>query len=115
MIDWYRKRRPQSLPLDEETEGPLNLENILYDPTQKPDEVYTRSLVWTALAEALDDLPEEQRQVFVMHELEGKSFEEISEITGEPVNTLLSRKRYAVLFLRDQLRELYEEVQQLDG
>ena len=113
IIDWYRKRRPQSLPLDEENEGPLNLENILFDPAQNPDEVYTRSLVWTSLTNALDDLPEEQRQVFVMHELEGKSFREIAEITGEPVNTLLSRKRYAVLFLREQLRELYDELQNL--
>ncbi len=61
------------------------------------------------LAEALDELPEEQKQVFVMHELEGKSFKEIAEITGEPQNTLLSRKRYAVLYLREQLKELYDE------
>ena len=88
---------------------PLNLEDILYDPTQNPDRVFERSLVWTELAEALDELPEEQKQVFVMHELEGKSFKEIAEITGEPVNTLLSRKRYAVLYLREQLKELYDE------
>ena len=61
VIDWYRKRRPQSLPFDEENEGPLNLENILFDPTQNPDEVYARSLVWTELTDALDELPEEQR------------------------------------------------------
>jgi RNA polymerase sigma factor (sigma-70 family) len=114
VIDWYRKRRPQSLPPDDENDGPLNLENILFDPAQQPDEVYARSLVWTSLAEALDDLPEEQRQVFVMHELEGKSFKEIAEITGEPMGTLLSRKRYAVLFLRQQLRGLYEELENLE-
>jgi|ERR1041385_1650761 RNA polymerase sigma factor (sigma-70 family) len=113
VIDWYRKRRPQSLPFDEENEGPLNLENILFDPTQNPDEVYARSLVWTELTDALDELPEEQRQVFVMHELEGKNFKEIAEITGESINTLLSRKRYAVLFLREQLKELYDELQNL--
>jgi DNA-directed RNA polymerase specialized sigma24 family protein len=61
----------------------------------------------------LDDLPDKQREVFVMHELEGKSFKEIAELTGEPVNTLLSRKRYAVLFLRERLYELYEETQNL--
>ncbi|MBI5464881.1 MAG: RNA polymerase sigma factor, partial [Ignavibacteriales bacterium] len=70
---------------------------------------YARSLVWTELAEALDELPEEQKQVFILHELEGKSFKEIAEITGEPQNTLLSRKRYAVLYLREQLQELYDE------
>ena len=113
IIDWYRKRRPEQLPPREETEGPLNLEEILFDPAQKPDEVYARSLFWTELADALEELPEKQRQVFVMHELEGKSFKEIAEITGEPLNTLLSRKRYAVLFLREQLRELYDELQNL--
>jgi len=110
VIDWYRKKRPESLPRDANDPSlPLNLEDILHDPTQNPDRVFERSLVWTELAEALDELPEEQKQVFVMHELEGKSFKEIAEITGEPVNTLLSRKRYAVLYLREQLKELYDE------
>lgn len=110
VIDWYRKKRPESLPRDSNDPSlPLNLEDILYDPTQNPDRVFERSLVWTELAEALDELPEEQKQVFVMHELEGKSFKEIAEITGEPQNTLLSRKRYAVLYLREQLKELYDE------
>jgi RNA polymerase sigma factor (sigma-70 family) len=87
----------------------LNLEDILYDPSQNPDVLYARSLLWTELVDALDDLPDEQRDVFVMHELEGKSFKEIAEITGEPVNTLLSRKRYAVLYLREALQELYDD------
>lgn len=110
IIDWYRKRKPSGPDLeDEETGEQLNLEDILFDPTQIPDEVYARSLVWTELAEALDELPEEQRDVFVMHELEGRSFKEIAEITGEPINTLLSRKRYAVFHLRESLQELYNE------
>lgn len=110
IIDWYRKRRPESLPADNENPAlPLNLEEILFDPNENPDQAYARSLVWTELAEALDDLPEEQRQVFVMHELEGKTFKEIVEITGEPLSTLLSRKRYAVLSLREALQELYNE------
>lgn len=110
IIDWYRKRRPESLPANDENPAlPLNLEEILFDPHENPDQVYARSLVWTELAEALDDLPEEQRTVFVMHELEGKSFKEIAEITGEPLSTLLSRKRYAVLSLREALQELYNE------
>jgi RNA polymerase sigma factor (sigma-70 family) len=109
IIDWYRKRKPEPLTKDLNDEGPLNLEDILFDPAQNADDVYANSLVWTELADALDELPAEQREVFVMHELEGKSFKEIAEITGESVNTLLSRKRYAVLFLREKLRELYEE------
>ena len=114
IIDWYRKRRPDSLPAaNDDPSAPLNLEEILFDPRQNPDRVYARSLVGTELSEALDELPDEQREVFVMHELEGRSFKEIAEITGEPLNTLLSRKRYAVLFLREQLQELYEETENL--
>ena len=110
VIDWYRKRKPESLPASaDDPSMPLNLDQILYDPTQNPDRVYSRSLVWTELADALDELPDEQRDVFVMHELEGKSFKEIGRITREPINTLLSRKRYAVLFLRERLQELYNE------
>jgi RNA polymerase sigma factor (sigma-70 family) len=108
IIDWYRRRKPESFrQRTDETNLPLNLEDILYDPGQNPDVLYARSLVWTELADALDDLPDEQREVFVMHELEGKSFKEIAEITGEPINTLLSRKRYAILYLREALQELY--------
>jgi len=111
IIDWYRKKRPEPMPENfGDRDAPLNLEDILFDPRENPDRVYARSLVWTELADALDELPEEQRDVFVMHELEGKSFKEIAEITGEPLNTLLSRKRYAVLHLRERLQELYEEL-----
>ena len=110
IIDWYRKQKPVTLTSDGNEDGTaLTLEDILFDPKENPDEVYARSLVWTELADALDELPEEQRVVFVMHELEGRSFKEIAELTGEPVNTLLSRKRYAVLFLREKLQELYDE------
>jgi RNA polymerase sigma factor (sigma-70 family) len=104
ITDWYRKRRHESLPQDDDG-LPLNL----FDPTDMPDKVYERSLVWTQLVEALDELPEKQRMVFVLHELEGKSFNEIAEVTGDSVNTLFSRKRYAVLFLRERLQELYNE------
>ena len=110
IIDWYRKRKPESFRQQADDSAlPLNLEDILYDPGQNPDVLYARSLVWTELTDALEDLPDEQRDVFVMHELEGKSFKEIAELTGEPVNTLLSRKRYAVLYLREALQELYDD------
>ncbi|MFZ1979040.1 MAG: RNA polymerase sigma factor [Bacteroidota bacterium] len=110
IIDWYRKRKPEAFrQREDENSMPLNLEDILYDPGHNPDVLYARSLLWTELADALDELPDEQREVFVMHELEGKSFNEIAEITGEPVNTLLSRKRYAVLFLREALQEIYND------
>ncbi len=114
IIDWYRRQKPGGPTIeDEETGAPLNLEDILYDPSQNPDEVYARSLVWTELADALEELPEEQREVFVMHELEGRSFKEMAEMTGEGINTLLSRKRYAVLHLRENLQELYDDFQNL--
>lgn len=121
IIDWYRKRKPQALTAQrsessnhqDDSSGPLNLEDILFDPAENPDQLYARSLVWTQLADALDELPEQQREVFAMHELEGKSFKEIADITGESINTLLSRKHYAILFLRERLRELYGEMQNL--
>ena len=118
IIDWYRKRKPESFRQREDDSTrtqnlPLNLEDILFDPGQNPDVLYERSMLWTELADALDDLPDEQRDVFVMHELEGKSFKEIAEITGEPMNTLLSRKRYAVLYLREALQELYDDFQNI--
>ena len=110
IIDWYRKRKPESFrQREDESTLPLNLEDILFDPGQNPDVLYERSLLWTELADALEDLPDEQRDVFIMHELEGKSFKEIAEITGEPINTLLSRKRYAVLYLREALQEIYDD------
>jgi RNA polymerase sigma factor (sigma-70 family) len=74
-----------------------------------PDRLFARSVVWSELSDALEDLPEDQREVFVLHELEGKSFKEIAAETGEPMNTLLSRKRYAVLALRERLQDLYDE------
>lgn len=114
IIDWYRKKRPEPLPQSgSDPDAPLNLEDILFDPTQNPDQVYARSLVWTELADALDELPEEQRDVFILHELEGKSFKEMAEESGVPLNTLLSRKRYAVLHLRDRLHQLYQDLDHL--
>jgi len=110
IVDWYRRRRPEIVPLHAPEGGGLStLEEILFDSDRDPDMLYSRSLVWTELADALDDLPEDQREVFVLHELEGRSFKEIADLTGEPMNTLLSRKRYAVLYLRERLRELYDE------
>jgi len=109
IIDWYRRRRDTITLGTRDEDGPLTLEEVLFDVEQDPNKLYEQSIVWTELEDALDDLPEVQREVFVLHELEGRSFKEIAEITGEPINTLLSRKRYAVLYLRERLQELYEE------
>jgi RNA polymerase sigma factor (sigma-70 family) len=113
IIDRYRKRKPESLdkhfhtPEDDES---LSLTDILTDAQDSPEDMYTRELIWTQLAAALEELPVEQRQVFVWHELEGKSFKEIAEMTGATVNTLLSRKRYAVLYLRKRLQDAYNDL-----
>src|ERR1700743_2126483 len=113
IIDRYRKRQPESLDRllesPEEEEGP-DLARILLDKSQDPEASSLRNLFWKALQQALEELPEEQRAVFVWNELADLSFTEIAEITGENVNTLLSRKRYAVLHLRERLLTLYNEI-----
>jgi RNA polymerase sigma factor (sigma-70 family) len=109
IIDWYRKRRPERLTQPSgESSSPENAE-LLFDRTNDPNVLYSRSLLWDAVEDALDELPEEQREVFMMHEFEGMSFREISEVTGINMNTLLARKRYAVLSLRQKLQSLYDE------
>jgi RNA polymerase sigma factor (sigma-70 family) len=114
IIDLYRKRKPESFSSlrssNDEANAPLLLEDSLFDPADSPEEIYARSLFREALADALEELPVAQREVFVMHELEGKSFREMSEETGVSVATLLSRKRYAVAWLREELRDLYDEL-----
>ena len=113
ITDRQRKKRPEALEdvfADEEGEDGLNWSELLFDSTDNPEKDYLRSLFWDELNAALNELPEEQRQVFILYELEGLSYKEIAEQTGEPVNTLLSRKRYAVLHLRDRLRVLKDEL-----
>lgn len=113
VIDWYRKKKPERLErrsvFDDEDETSFYPEDLLFDGNDTPDEQYARNMVWDQLYAALGELPEEQREVFIMQELDGMSFKDISAITGEPVNTLISRKRYAVLHLRERLKELYDE------
>jgi RNA polymerase sigma factor (sigma-70 family) len=111
IIDWYRKKKPDSIPVESPDDDlRLGLSDLLLDPRQNPDDVYSRTILWDAFEDALEDLPDNQREVFVLNEFEGRSFKEIASLTGEPVNTLLSRKRYAVLYLREQLQELYDEL-----
>lgn len=111
IIDWYRKRRPADRALEEVVDdGSLTLGDVLPSEAEGPDAGYDREVIADQLTEALEELPPNQREVFVMHEIEGRSFNEIREITGEPLNTLLSRKRYAVLYLRRRLEDLYREI-----
>lgn len=114
ITDLYRKKKTVSFSqfdtgADDE-EGSLNFEDYIPDLTDLPDAVLTREMVWEVLDEGLSELPEEQRDVFKMHEFEEMSFNEIAELTGEGVNTLISRKRYAILHLRKKLGALYDEI-----
>ena len=84
----------------------LRIEDLLPSPDAGPEALYVRSVLLDALELAIDELPEEQRDVFVAHELEGRSFKEMAAATGVSVNTLLSRKRYAVLHLRERLQSI---------
>ena len=114
IIDRYRKLRTPSFSEIENVRGddeaPLLLADIIGDTSSSPDDVYTRELIWESIEEVLAELPKSQREVFVWHELEDLSFREMSERTGESINTLLSRKRYAVNYLRKRLQNLYNEI-----
>ena len=112
ITDLFRKRRPESFSdaaVEDEDGELLQIEDLLPSPDDGPEALYARNLLFDELELAVDELPEEQREVFVAHELEGRSFKEMSAETGVSVNTLLSRKRYAVLHLREQLQDVYDE------
>lgn len=119
IIDWYRKRKTDSMDMtaayDDEEEGYFNsLAALATDNQDNPDALYERQMIWETMYQALNELPAEQREVFILHELENKSFNEIAEITGAPLNTLLSRKRYAVLHLRERMQGLYDNLLEND-
>jgi RNA polymerase sigma factor (sigma-70 family) len=113
IIDRFRKSRPEvssSTSAESGDEGERrSIEDLLPSPDAGPEAEFARGLLIEALDEALDELPDDQREVFVAHEIEGRSFKEISAETGVSINTLLSRKHYAVLFLRERLYEFYQE------
>ncbi|MGA8199123.1 MAG: sigma-70 family RNA polymerase sigma factor [Candidatus Sulfotelmatobacter sp.] len=113
ITDRFRKRSREALrnePSSVADDGEeLLLEELLPSPDAGPDAAYARSVLLEELDEALDELPAEQREVFVAHELMGYSFKELAEQTGVSVNTLLSRKHYAVLHLRERLQAIYDE------
>ena len=116
IIDLFRKRRTD--PLRAETTvvdngESLNLEDLLPSPDSGPEAAFARNLLFAELDRALEELPEEQRAVFIAHELEGRSFRELAAETGIGVNTLLSRKHYAVIHLRRRLRTIYAEFMKL--
>jgi RNA polymerase sigma factor (sigma-70 family) len=112
ITDLFRKKKPESFTdfavADDKGEL-LQLEDLLPSPHAGPDALYARSVLLEELELALGELPVEQREVFMKHEIEGRSFKEMAAESGVSVNTLLARKRYAVLHLREQLRSIYNE------
>lgn len=112
IIDGFRKKKPEPLAdlnVESEEGEMLSIEEFLPSPDTGPEAAYTRTVLIEELETALDELPEEQRSVFIGHEIEGRSFKELATETGVSVNTLLSRKRYAVLHLRQKLQSVYDE------
>lgn len=112
ITDLFRKKKTESFS-DAAVAGDdgelLLLEDLLPSPDAGPDAWFARSVLLEELEFALDELPEEQREVFVGHEIEGRTFKEMAAESGVSINTLLARKRYAVLHLREQLRSVYDE------
>ncbi|MGO9862673.1 MAG: RNA polymerase sigma factor [Terriglobales bacterium] len=113
ITDLFRKRGREALrnePARTNEDGEmLQLEDLLPSPDAGPDAAYARSVLLEEVGAALDELPDQQREVFIAHELIGYSFKEIAEQTGVSVNTLLSRKHYAVLYLRERLQAIHDE------
>ena len=115
ITDLFRKKKPESLEdafvgTKQDSGAGLTLDDLLPSPDAGPEAAYARGVLLEEIEEALAELPEEQRAVFVAHEIEGRSFKEIAVETGVSVNTLLSRKRYAVLHLRERLQTIYDEM-----
>ena len=112
ITDLIRKKKPETFSdaaVEDEYGERLQIEDLLPSPDAGPEALYVRNVLFDDLESALDELPDEQREVFVAHELEGRSFKELAAESGVNVNTLLSRKRYAVLHLRERLQNIHDE------
>jgi RNA polymerase sigma factor (sigma-70 family) len=112
ITDLFRKRREVTFSdtgVEDEDGELLQIEDLLPSPDAGPEALYVRGVLLDELELALDELPDDQREVFVAHELEGRSFKELSAESGVNINTLLARKRYAVLHLRERLQSIYDE------
>jgi RNA polymerase sigma factor (sigma-70 family) len=113
ITDWYRKRKTERYTstkvADDEDDEPLFMADILASGETSAEDALFRKAMMEQIADTLELLPEKQKQVFVMHELDGLSLKQIAELTDTPIKTVISRKHYAVTFLRNQLRELYTE------
>jgi len=112
ITDLFRKKEPENfsdLAVADDADEMLRFEDLLPSPDDGPEALFARNVLLEDMKAALAELPQEQREVFLAHEIEGRSFKEIAEKSGVSVNTLLSRKRYAVLHLRERLQRVYDE------
>jgi len=112
ITDLFRKQRPERFSdaeIEDEVGELLRIEDLLPATNAGPEALYVRSVLLDELELALAELPEAQREIFIAHELEGRSFKELSAVSGVNINTLLARKRYAVLHLRERLQSIYDE------
>ena len=112
ITDLFRRKKPESFSdarVEDEDGDVLRVEDLLPSPDAGPEALYVRGVLLEELELALDELPDEQREVFIAHEIEGRSFKELSAASGVNINTLLARKRYAVLHLRGRLQTIYDE------
>ena len=113
ITDLFRKKKPERFSdraVADEDDGLLQVEDLLPSPDAGPEALYARTVLLDEIELAIDELPDEQREVFVAHEFEGRSFKEMAAETGVSVNTLLSRKRYAVRHLRERLQRIHDEL-----
>ncbi len=112
ITDLFRRRKAESfggLSIEDEDGEVVPLEELLPSPDEGPDGLYARRVLLDAIANAVAALPREQREAFVAHEIEGRTFKEIAADAGVSINTVLSRKRYAVLRLRERLQRVYDQ------
>ena len=112
ITDLFRRKKPESFSnarVADEDGDVLRVEDLLPSPNAGPEALYVSGVLLEELELALDELPDEQREVFIAHEIEGRSFKELSAASGVNINTLLARKRYAVLHLRGRLQTIYDE------
>jgi RNA polymerase sigma factor (sigma-70 family) len=115
ITDWFRRKKPETRAPVEAPDGDLSWEDTLPSPDAGPDAVYLRERMLQELVEALRELPDAQRNTFIAHEIEGLSFRDMAELSGESVNTLLSRKHAAVRYLRQRLQSVYADADIIRG
>jgi RNA polymerase sigma factor (sigma-70 family) len=106
IIDWYRKKRLPTVSIEQSFENGFSFKDFLAEEIPEALDDETREFVFQSIMEAIDELPDKQRYVFIQQVVEGKTFRELSQETGEPLNTLIARKRYAIQFLQRRLQEV---------